>query len=908
MKFVKYIFVLLTIVLSGCLRDNNELCPPGGSGKIILQLSMPGMAATRASIHNWATWEYALAREDMYVLVFNDKGGDGSNDTFMYYTQPVEELAHPDNPTTRRYSITLRKSADSSEKQRLVFLGNCTAEVQALLADPALTTKTKQELFAGLQIEAKKWGTQFPIPMWGESQRSVIVTYSTTGGDFGNIDMLFAVARVDVAVNAYNNFTEADGLDNFILMTSELRNVRSKGYVVPQAAAQFDGAVVKYPSVVPASEGNVINAIGNFAIGNSVAPYTLSMAGLLFMNEADNKNSTNDKRAFLLVGGYYTESGQPRNTTVETYYRIDFYERGNPEQTTVKYLDILRGHRYMVNITGVDGPGYQTPEEAASSVTTKLIAEVIPWNNEGVPGDITGKYTLTVTPPELSFNWMPRGNSDTGNKVDVFTDYSKGWKVTRITDVTSGTETANTWLATDITAGDPYVTTRLSVNVSEYGSATPRYGRIYIEAGKWTYIINVEQVAAPPELPAVIPDPVLPLSPTYVGAFWDADKTGERLITIPITAPSNAGGWAVQVFEYGDFKEGDIIFSTSATSDTGVTRNAATEIHTDPDAGGYMVTGANAFAMGSAELNGNIYFRIGLKTKWSSQSGYNAVTKPARYAVIVLSYANNTKYQKMYLRQGGGADYLMRPGDAGEGVGTRNLTAKFSSYNLTAADFKNGATDQSILLTPKGGVMTAYPTQAGALFVIGGMNNLLYAFNPVNPVNGKPLNWDYQKLNVFRASYEGCPEGYRRPTGGAGSDTPDRVELLQSLWVNPPISSNSNVSNSVFGRYADGFFDRKAIGTQAAQIGAVTNSAVDLGKVTVAYHGRLFYNPYNGASLFFPAAGWREQYNGYLANTGGNGRYWTSTGGNGLHTSDSQASRLYGIDDGCGMPVRCVAE
>ncbi len=492
MKFVNYILILLTVILSACLRDNTESCPEG-NGKIILQLSMPEMTATRAEIYNWAVREYDIAMEDMYVLVFNDKGGDGSNDMFMYYTQPEQEIPLPENPTTRRYSITLQKSENSTEKQRLVFIANCTDEIEALLADPALTTKTKQELFAGLQFGAKKWGTMFPIPMWGESQRSVIVTYSTKGGDFGNVDMLFAVARVDVAVNAYDDYTQAAGLNSFILQTAELRNVRSKGYVVPQAAAQFDGSVVKYPSVVPAAEGNQINAVGSFAIGNSVSPYTLSMSGLLFMNEADNRNSTNDKRAFLLIGGWYTAPGESRNTSEMSYYRIDFYDRGNPGETAVKYLDVLRGHRYMVNITGADGPGYPTPEEAISSVTTKMNAEVLVWNTEGILTDLTGEYTLRVDPPELKFNGLARGNSDTNNKVDVFTDWGRGWKVTKITDVTSGTEVGNTWLSVDKTEGDPYVTTVMSVNVTTYNSAVPRYGRIYIEAGKWTYILNVMQ-------------------------------------------------------------------------------------------------------------------------------------------------------------------------------------------------------------------------------------------------------------------------------------------------------------------------------------------------------------------------------------------------------------------------------
>ncbi len=489
MKLVKYIFVLLTVVLPSCVHDNTSLCPDERNGKIQIQIKVPELTGTRAeTIVNHAAHEYDIDRENLYVFVFNDKGGSGDNDTFMYYTQPVQELAHPDNPTTRKYSITLQKSEDSTEKQKLVFIANCTDEVEALLADPDRYTLTKKDLFAKLQFGIKAWGTQDPIPMWGESPRSVVVTYSTKGGDFGMIDMLFAVARVDVAVKANGDYTEADGLSHFVLKYAEIRNARTRGYVVPRPAAQFNGSVVKYPSTVPEADGNQILAAGT---GETTTAF--SIAGRFFMHEADNKNSTNDMRAFLLIGGYYTAQGEPQNTTVMSYYRIDFYDRSKPGVNAVDYLDVLRGHRYMVNITGADGPGYPTPEEAAGSVTTKMNTKVEVWNTNGLVTGITGDYALSVSQPEFSFDGAARGDTDTDNKVDIFTDYAEGWKVRAITDVTGGTEIPAGWLSVDKSGGDPYATTALSVNVTEYNSATQRYGRIYIEAGKWTYIINVEQ-------------------------------------------------------------------------------------------------------------------------------------------------------------------------------------------------------------------------------------------------------------------------------------------------------------------------------------------------------------------------------------------------------------------------------
>ena len=504
---LKYISVLLLAsAVSGCLRDNLEGCDTG-NGSVLIQLTMPDLKGTRAAITDMAEHQYDLEKEDLYVLAFRDNGGDGSGDTFLYYTQPTEEVAHADNPSTRTYSLPLTIS-EGGARQRLVFLGNCPGQVQALLAGPGLLTKTKQELLSELKIDQASWGTLSPIPMWGETPKSVMVTNSTKGGSFGDVNMLFAVARIDVAVNAYDNYTKAAGLDNFNMQYLELRNVRTRGYVVPLSTAQFDGSAVRLPSVVPMGIGpgdNSITAGGGSVGPTSPAQPILSCAGQFFLHEADNRNSTNDRRVFMLMGGYYGAG----NTTVMTYYRIDLYDRSNPAASAVDYLDILRGHRYMINITGADGPGYATPGEAISSVTTKLNAEVVAWNTRGIITDITGNYTLSVLPDaELTFDEPARGDSDTDNKVDVFTDYSGGWTVSAVTDVNGSTEIPlgdDGWLSVDKTAGDAYVTTRLSINVTEYSSTTPRYGRVYIRAGKWTYIVNVIQKAAEPDLFSVTP-------------------------------------------------------------------------------------------------------------------------------------------------------------------------------------------------------------------------------------------------------------------------------------------------------------------------------------------------------------------------------------------------------------------
>jgi hypothetical protein len=111
------------------------------------------------------------------------------------------------------------------------------------------------------------------------------------------------------------------------------------------------------------------------------------------------------------------------------------------------------------------------------------------------------------------------------------------------------------------------------------------------------------------------------------------------------------------------------------------------------DAGPPYPTAPAPVVAGSTTLNGtpqsgHIRFRIGLQKSYTATNTY-----PARYAVVVIFLYNEqiTRVHKLYLRQGEGADYLMRPTDpvnGGEMVNgsLRPLASKFSPYNLTVPD------------------------------------------------------------------------------------------------------------------------------------------------------------------------------------------------------------------------------
>lgn len=378
------------------------------------------------------------------------------------------------------------------------------------------------------------------------------------------------------------------------------------------------------------------------------------------------------------------------------------------------------------------------------------------------------------------------------------------------------------------------------------------------QVGNSAALINVSQLSSASIAPSYI-------SNAYVGAFWKADQTGERIIRIPVSISEQDGAWDASVYWMdAGWHPGDIVFSNAVSDDTGVTYNTATEspasmLNTADDAL-YQVAGYFSSANGTvvAGTGNYIYFRIGLKSTFMSTSG-----RPARYAVVLLRYGTPRKNHLIFLRQGEAADYI------GSGTGA----PQWSVYNL-------GSMTSSFV---------SYPSQAG-FFKRWTTATTLYS--PVGTVSW-PIETTTSITNV-------CPPGYQIPNG-TGTTGYSASNQLYSLYA-------PENTRGILGLYADGYFDRWAI--QVSQSGA--GQAVNPSSPAVAYNGRLFYNTSTYASVFLPLAGGRGSAAGALSAAGAVGEYWSSS----RSTSSGNPPLLLAIlsgttlqtstDSGSGFSLRCV--
>jgi len=365
----------------------------------------------------------------------------------------------------------------------------------------------------------------------------------------------------------------------------------------------------------------------------------------------------------------------------------------------------------------------------------------------------------------------------------------------------------------------------------------------------------------------------------YVGAFWRKNQTGERLIRIP-HKEGTEGAWSAFVLSGEEW----IKLDTEQSADPnigwkpGSNESAVADMNTASNDTHYKVSGTATSLSGTLKKDGFIYFRIGLKSTYTS-------THPARYGVVLLSYNDNQKFSKIFIRQGEDADYVMRP-DA-----SRPLAKEFTVYNTTSADMQMvntypGGSEHHLHphINGESGVFTKYPTQIGAYLQYANKYNQRFAYHPVNPL-GKINGWQNNYIAGFWEgnliySYESCPKNYRRPNDGSTStgvgigSNDQNSEMRQSLYAISPVGLAPSTSNAYFGYYADGFFDRRKIVSSPT---GIPSCAVSTGDYQIAYAGYLFFNPSDNASLFFPVGGQRTGTDGRLQSTGTYGAYWSVT-------------------------------
>lgn len=415
---------------------------------------------------------------------------------------------------TKTFTVTLRRG-----EYDLVVLANARSTVSA--AD--LTGKTKATALTAPTADVPaggKWPTDGtkPFPLWGDIGTKTI----DETAEIKNISLLRMVARVDVIIPA--------AVTNFKLASVHVYNYNTHGTLVPNAAAALSSGKVTYPTVPAAStltegpilyDGTAINTTSN----QSVREIYITESE----NHTDNHTKAKDllKRTCLVIGGTYGTDAAP------SYYRVDFSTGTGASQA---YLDVLRNHKYTVNITGVSGSGYKDAETAFKSEPVNIEASVLTWSGVGMNIVTTdGQYTLAVDKDEYTFNKEALTGKTADNILNVWTDYTTGWKIEKYVDATNEDLTVD-WLRLTPTTGSKESLTETGIELDENTTGAPRSAKIILEAGRIRKPVIVTQTAAS----SIQPDIKLYLADTEI-------PSGHQLTFTPKKTAALAGAQTLRV-------------------------------------------------------------------------------------------------------------------------------------------------------------------------------------------------------------------------------------------------------------------------------------------------------------------------------------------------------------------------
>lgn len=378
-----------------------------GKQEVRLKLQVPGLSKSRANDGTRAVNESVESTvNDLYILVFKNKTGEETDDTFEYYAK-AEKADDTENWTA------MLQAQDYA--QNFIVVANAegtTSEmlVQAIKGIEKGATKTtvKQTLQVALTTTEQTSGfnatsaeDHSPFTMCGQTAPTVI---KAGGNNVLTVNLYRIMARVQV----YFGDKAGSGVSKFVAETVRLCNFNDRAQVIPEEL----GMVVTKPSI---PEGT------NRCLGDAVYTVTenkLQCSAYLFetAQPEDKDGNAHLNRPCLIIGGKY--DGSP-NTT---YYRVDL-KKDN------EYLDVLRNHSYEVTVTGVGSAGHGSDDDAlAAKAENDISTDIIVWDETEVGNiDFEGNNYLGVGTMEFT---VGKGGATLTQKLTS----NQAWTATLLTE------------------------------------------------------------------------------------------------------------------------------------------------------------------------------------------------------------------------------------------------------------------------------------------------------------------------------------------------------------------------------------------------------------------------------------------------------------------------------------------
>jgi hypothetical protein len=357
-------YILVVMIATSC-GSSDECGSVETDGYVELAVSLNVPEAAKIGLKNYV--ESSISKVDVFMFA--------ADSSYVQRFQ-IGNLAESSSGVSFNLRLPL-----TDEKRVLHIVANGRDQSGADIinfSDMVMGLKESQ-LIPLLRTQQLTANTQPELPhaMWGRVELSS-VTSSTT---IPAIDMLRTTAAVTVELP---QATTDNGLDPFSLTAFSVLNTASRGKVAP---LDFKSPAATPASVSLPSSFSYIDYVSSSGTGLwSYASGTVIPD--LYVYERGN---VLDKTGFgVVIRGSYRGS--------DGYYKVWLKNQSG------SLLDVVRNHRYVIQISKVYGVGYQTLQEAIDASYSSNISVDISDNNDDITDIIVdSSHQLGISSNSFTF-------------------------------------------------------------------------------------------------------------------------------------------------------------------------------------------------------------------------------------------------------------------------------------------------------------------------------------------------------------------------------------------------------------------------------------------------------------------------------------------------------------------------
>lgn len=382
-------FVILTLLIASCVADDVvKVDHLSQTNKYRCFIRVP---ASNAVTHTRSASNSDIDFSKFTILVFDENN--------KYLTNAdLDIVKNPPKYDEKLEAYELIVSLPITEDlATLVFIANIPP-LENIEEGSSLTDfyDTQRLNFTG------KWGDEKSnlVPMWGEIN-DIELTGEYTN-DQMKVSLLRSMAKVDLQTELVPEV--------FTISSAHIYLSLADGLLIPQKD-KLDVAnnKVSSPSLIPNTPFNVGKGdptLSQADAKQSPLSFTLypqiDSETIFIPEQGMSEDGTLD--CFVVIGGFF------RGQTTETYYKVSF-----GGESTNKAFNILRNHRYILNIKQVNGLGYPTAHDAMEAPSAHIEVDVVEWDENINDGYVFGDKYFGIHDESIYFDKPDAGQLKTIN-------------------------------------------------------------------------------------------------------------------------------------------------------------------------------------------------------------------------------------------------------------------------------------------------------------------------------------------------------------------------------------------------------------------------------------------------------------------------------------------------------------